>query len=162
MLTTADAKAIAAVVAADPEASKRIDSNIDGIIPASWGISGGIRNAGYVALGMVSLGYYGDPSEKEFADRVCTGISDAAAAAINSAVAAKDARLRNVLSASAISRVHRSVDHTATRIQMVDKQEHVFDWHATLDADNPMMYRSVSDWMKDANGIALESFNGWK
>ena len=83
MLTIDDATHIAAIVSVDAEASKRIDSNIDGLIPASWGVSGGLRNAGYVALGMVSFGMLGDPTEPEYANRVCTGISDAASAAIN-------------------------------------------------------------------------------
>jgi hypothetical protein len=65
VLTVEQAKSVAAVVAIDPEASNRIDSDIDSLVPASWGIAGGLRNAGYVALGMVSLGKYGDPTDAE-------------------------------------------------------------------------------------------------
>ena len=62
-MTVDEAVAVADVVAKDPEASKRIDSNIDGLIPASLGLSGGLRNAGYVALGILSLGHAGDPTD---------------------------------------------------------------------------------------------------
>lgn len=161
MLSTAQAKQITQVVASDPEASKRIDSDIDGLVPASWGIAGGLRNAGYVALGMVTLGKYGDPTEPEFANRVCTGISDAASNALNRAVAAKDARVRTLKLASPVSRVLDGVDHTAVQLQMQDGQQHVFDWHATLDADNPMLFQSPAKWIKGKDGLPLSEFKGW-
>lgn len=71
-------------------------------------------------------------------------------------------RARRVLQAVPISRVLRSIDHTATKIQMIDKQEHVFHWHATLDANNPMMFKSTRAWEEDANGVTLDKFGGWK
>ena len=162
MLTIDDATHIAAIVSVDAEASKRIDSNIDGLIPASWGVSGGLRNAGYVALGMVSFGTLGDPTEPEYANRVCTGISDAASAAINRAIAAKDARLRNVNGAVPVGRVLGGVDHTAVQVQMQDGQQHVFDWHATLDAGNPMIFQSPAKWVKGEGGVPLKDFRGWR
>jgi hypothetical protein len=162
MLTRADAQAIVDVVAADPEAVKRIDSNIDGLVPASWGVAGGLRNAGYVALNMVTFGGYADPTEKEFADRVCTGIADATSAAINKAVKAKDARLRRVAAAATVDRNHRATAHTATSVTMIDGQIHVIDWHATLDERNPMLYRYVHEWAMDTGGTAFESFTGWE
>jgi hypothetical protein len=161
VLTVNDAKLIAAVVTADAEASKRIDSNFSGLIPASWGVAGGIRNAGYVALGMVTLGQYADPSEPEFANRVCTGISDAATNALNRAIAKADARLRNVKGAVPISRVLNGIDHTAVQIEMRDGQQHVFDWHATLDARNPMLFPSPAQWVKGQGGLPLKDFAGW-
>jgi hypothetical protein len=149
-------------VAADPESAKRIDSDFAALLPASWGIAGGVRNAGYVALYMATFGKYGDASEKEFADRVCVGIADATAAAINRAIANKDRRVRRILQATTVDRVLRSVVHTATRIVMNDSQEHVLDWHATLEIKNPLMFRLVSDWTKGLHGVTLEDFQGWK
>jgi len=64
-----EAKAIVLLVDKDLESSKRISSVIDDILPDS---SGSIRNTGYVLGNMFSLGYWGDASEKEFSDRVCT------------------------------------------------------------------------------------------
>lgn len=162
MLTIQEAKELAAVVAGDREAAKRIDSNIDAVIPASWGIAGGIRNAGYVALGMVSLGSLGDPADPEYANRVCTGISDAASAALNRAVSKKDARVRRLRAAVAISRVLNGVDHTAVQIELDDGQKHVIDWHATLAVTNPMMFDSPARWVRGEGGVPLQDFGGWK
>lgn len=162
MLTISDAKSIANVVIRDSESSKRISSDVASMLPSSWGIAGGLRNAGYVALGMATLGNYGDPSEAEFADRVCTGISDACSAAINAAVAAKDPSVRRVARATPISRVYRGVDHTAVQIAMIDKQNHVFDWHATLEARNPMLFASTADWLVDKGGVTLDNFRGFR
>lgn len=162
MLSKIDARNIADIVAKDPEASKRIASNIDEVIPASWGIAGGIRNAGYVALGIVTFGNYGDPTDPEYANRVCTGISDAASAALNKAVKSKIASLRNLIVATPISRELRGVAHTAVQLTMRDGQKHVADWHATLNAENPLLFQSPAKWTKDEGGITLEQFDGWK
>jgi hypothetical protein len=161
MMTKEDAKAIVDVVSTDPEAVKRIDSNIDAIVPASWGIAGGIRNAGYVALNVVTFGAYADPTEEEFANRVCTGIANATSDAINRAVRAKDARLRRVAAASVVNRTYRGTDHTATSVAMIDGQIHVIDWHATLDQENPMLYRNVHEWSTSSGGIPFKDFSGW-
>lgn len=161
MLNRTEAQAIAALIAADPEASKRIDSNIEAVIPASWGLAGGLRNAGYVALGMLSLGRLADPSEPEYANRVCTGISDAAVAAIHAAVKSRQAALRRVREAQQVDRDLHGVAHTAVRVEMIDGQFHVFDWHATLDADNPMLFKSVAGWLGGQGGTTLADFKGF-
>ena len=162
MLSRTEANDFAVIVANDPEASKRIDSNLDGFFPASWGVAGGFRNAGYVALGMASLGRHGDPTEPEYANRVCTGISDASSAALNAAVARGDARVRTLVSAVPISRLLDGVDHTAVQVTMRDGQRHVLDWHATLDAENPLLFRTPAGWVKGVGGVALKEFDGWK
>jgi hypothetical protein len=162
MLTVEEATGICGVVASDPESSKRIDSDLDSLVPASWGIAGGLRNAGYVALGMVTFGRYGDPTEPEFANRVCTGISDAASLALNRAAARGDARLRNLQGATPVSRILKGVDHTAVQIEMKDGQKHVLDWHATLDAQNPLMFRTPGQWVKGEGGVPRRDFRGWK
>lgn len=162
MITVEEAKNLVVVVSTDPEASKRIDSNIDGIVPASWGIAGGLRNAGYVALGMITLGKLGDPTDAEYANRVCTGISDAASAAINKAITRQDARVRTIKIAMPVSRILNGTDHTAVQIDVLDGQQHVIDWHATLDAGNPMMFESPAKWVLGQGGIPLSDFHGWK
>ena len=161
MLNHTDAKAIAARVAADPEASKRINSNIDAVIPASWGMAGGLRNAGYVVLGMATGYRMGDPTEPEYANRVCTGISDAAVAAINAGVNSRLAPLRRVRQALQVDRDLDGTAHTAVRVEMIDGQCHVFDWHATLDADNPMLFKSVAGWLAGRGGTPLDDFKGF-
>lgn len=162
MLEFVEAVAIADIVANDPEASKRIDSNIDAIVPASWGIAGSIRNWGYVALFMGTFGKYGDASEPEFANRVCTGISNAASDALTRARRRNDARVRRLVSAEPVSRVRDGTDHTAVQLKMLDGQDHVVDWHATLDAGNPMLFPSTRQWLNGQGGIPLKEFSGWK
>ena len=162
MMSKEDAKAIVDVVSSDPEAVKRIDSNIDALIPPSWGLAGGIRNAGYVALNMVTFGAYGDPTDEEFANRVCTGIADGTSTAINKAVKAKDARLRRVAGASTVDRSYRGIAHTATSVTMIDGQAHVIDWHATLDEGNPMLYRYIHEWSTNSGGTPFKDFSGWE
>lgn len=155
MLSKIQARLICIIVASDPEARKRIDSNIPNIMPSRWGVSGSLRNWGYVAIGA-------DASEAEYADRVCTGISDACSAAINGAVKAKDARVRSVKHAVPVSRVRFGVDHTAVRITMTDDQNHMFDWHATLEAKNPMLHRTEALWVKGDGGVTLDDFEGFR
>lgn len=162
MLGRAETDEIAAVVAKDPEASKRTDSNLNAVLPASWGVAGGFRNAGYVALGMVTLGRLGDPTEPEYANRVCTGISDASSNALNAAVTKRDARVRNIVQTVPISRVLDGVDHTAVQLVMRDGQKHVFDWHATLEAENPLLFQTPVSWVKGSGGVPPKDFCGWK
>jgi len=161
MLTVTEAKEITLLVARDAESSKRIDSNIDAIIPASWGIAGGLRNLAYVGLWMGTLGHYGDASEPEFANRVCTGISDAASIAINKNVASKEARASRVTKAEPVGRVLNGIDHTAVQVRMSDGQKHIFDWHATLDAANPLLFESPLKWHQGEGGVPLQEFKGW-
>jgi hypothetical protein len=160
-MSKADAKAVVDLVGKDSESKKRISSVIDNILPDSWGISGAMRNWGYVLGGMATLGNWGDPSEKEFADRVCTGIADATSLAINKLIKAGDPRMRKFTKAVTVDRTLRSTAHTATGIVMADGSEHVIDWHATLSAENPMLFESVRDWKADKNGITYEEFSGW-
>jgi hypothetical protein len=44
---------------------------------------------------------------------------------------------------------------------MIDGQCHVFDWHATLDADNPMLFKSVAGWLAGRGGTPLADFKGF-
>ena len=156
-----DAKAIVTLISKDLESNKRITSIIDNILPDTWGGAGFVRNAGYVLGNMFSLGYWGDASEKEFADRVCTGISNATSQAIIKAIESSNPFFRNIKSAVTVDRQLNGTAHTATGIVMTNKSEHVFDWHATLSADNPMMFRSLLDWKAGKGGITYEEFSGW-
>lgn len=161
-MTKVDAESIVNLICNDADSIKRIDSNIDGVLPDSWGISGSLRNWGYVLGGMATFGYWGDPTEEEFADRVCTGIADATSQAINRAIKAVDPKLRSIKKATTVSRNRLGTAHTATVVIMIDDAEHVFDWHATLSAENPLMFRYVRDWKGDKNGETYDGFEGWK
>ena len=80
---------------------------------------------------------------------------------MEAALKKKVARLRRVTRAGPVSRVLNGVDHTALQLDMIDGQSHVFDFHATLDADNPMLFKSVKDWLVVKNGVVLKDFTGF-
>lgn len=48
-----------------------------------------------------------------------------------------------------------------TGVVMIDGQFHVFDWHATLAADNPMLFKSVAGWLGGRGGTPLAEFKGF-
>jgi hypothetical protein len=160
MLFLDDATAIASVVSNDPEASKRISSYVSKVLPDSWGIAGSLRNTGYVLTNMATLGRYADPTDKATADRVCTGIADAASIAINKAIP-KYTMLWRFVSSTTVSRVLHKTSHTATSVLMVDGQSHLFDWHATLSAQDPMLFKTVADWLVGKGGVTLKDFGGF-
>ncbi len=154
MLTSSDAKAIITVVVADTESSKRISSNLDVLMPDSWGLTGAVRNWGYVLS-------FQDPTEQETANTVCTGIAEATVKAINRGIENKLPSLKRIAKAMEVNRVRNGVYHTATGIMTIDKFGYVFDWHATLAASNPMIYPSIDDWKKDNGGVTAETLKGF-
>jgi len=157
MLTTQQLEAILGAVTKDAEAGRRIDSNLDNIFPDSWGLAGGSRNMGYVLGNIFSGGLWGDPSEPEFANRVCTGIADATAASIQKSIDAKAPGFEGMT----VTTIDRKVDgthHTATQITTADGQVQVLDWHQTLSAENPMVYPDASVWSKGGSGTTAEEY----
>lgn len=150
-LTRATAQAIAKVVSSDAECIRRI-APIYNWVPASWGVAGALRNWGYVATGE-------NPIDPKIANTVCTGIADATSTAINKAVAA--GRLAGVTTAGTIDRTGTmGVFHTATLITLSDGTQAVFDWHATLRTDDPMISK-VGEWKTSTGGSPLSSFSGF-
>ncbi len=152
MLDAKTAKAIVDVVIRDPECQSRIQSRLRFPMPDSWGITGSIRNFGMALVGM-------DSSESKVERLVCTGIASASARAIDAA--AKAGKLAGVAGSSPVDRF-KPVAHTATEVMLKDKSTFVFDWHATLNLQNPMMYRSTLEWKRGRSGEVLESFRGWE
>ncbi|MEO1019423.1 MAG: hypothetical protein AAFY56_17280 [Pseudomonadota bacterium] len=154
MLKRSDADAIVATVLADTTSTKRIESNLDFFLPDSWGLTGATRNWGYVLS-------FEDPSEKAIADTVCTGIAEATVAAINRNIKTGLPGLKRIAKAMEVNRVRNGVYHTATGIVTTDKTGHVFDWHATLAAGNPMLYSTIDAWKKDEGGVTYDDFKGF-
>lgn len=158
MLTVDEAKAMVKAVAADPECTRRIKSILSAV-PSGWGVSGGIRNFGMAIVNTYSFNRFFDPSDPEIDAIVCTGIAAQTALAIAKAAKTTPA-LRNVKSTSTVSRVLNGVDHTATLIVMTSKS-YVFDWHATLDVNDPLLYPSPADFDKGSNSVTLKAFKGF-
>ncbi len=112
------------VVATDATCKERIDSWLATALPDGLGVAGSIRNLWYIAT-------FRDPTAPEIAAKVCTGIADATANAI------EKGKVDGVKRVTVISRVRCAVHHTATHVILTDGREVVFDWHATLNSRNP-------------------------
>lgn len=158
MLTRGEADDICAVVAADPECRHRISSVLS-FIPSSWGIAGGIRNTGYIALELGSGARLFDVTSPEGAAMVCVGIAEQTARALRRQIGCRAALMR-LGDAGTIDRELRGVAHTATLLQFASSR-YVFDWHATLDLDDPIIHPSVNAFRHGLGGIPRSKFEGF-
>ncbi|MEM7623067.1 MAG: hypothetical protein AAF235_07660 [Planctomycetota bacterium] len=116
------------------------------------GLAGSARNLSYIITGA-------DPSEPEIAQYACTGIANATSAVINAAI--KAGNLKGVTSATTIDRQAGmlGVHHTATHV-ILPGGSAVFDWHATLEVQNPMVFRTMN-WKVATGGTHLRQFEGF-
>lgn len=155
MLSIKDAQAVIDAVKADSEAVRRIQSDLTGPVIATLGLAGSIRNIYYIARSL------GDPSVED-TEMVCVGIADQSAAAINKGVKARVAGLRNIAKASTVSRVHNLTHHVATSVTVKSGRTYVFDWHQTLDVDNPKLFADVLRWKIELQAETFRSFEGFR
>ncbi|USN98079.1 MAG: hypothetical protein H6810_07770 [Phycisphaeraceae bacterium] len=149
------ADAVIRVVKNDPTSVSRVSSWLSSVMPTGLGWTGSVRNLGYV----VTLQ---DPTDPTTAAKVCTGIAEATSTAINRAIKSDKVPLVGVKAATMIDRVspHAGVYHTATKVVTAEGGEAVFDWHATLEIDNPMISK-VDDWLNCTGETPAKLFKGW-
>ncbi len=152
-LTRAKAEEINQVVASDAHCVGLIIKGFwGGGVLSELGWAGGARNMGMFFTGA-------DPSEPEIAQYACTGIAEATAIVLHKAIAS--GRLQGVLVADSVSRVPGpsvTAYHTATLVELPGGKA-VFDWHATLQPDNPKI-SSLTNWKVAGPGENLRSFQG--
>lgn len=149
---------VVSAVRNDPECVRRIKS----VIPDLRGYAGSVRNLAYIFSGK-------DSGNPKVAAEVCTGIAEQTALAINNALRPLDhvgrpekgSAIPDVATANTFDRVHHATYHTATVVSMKDGSRYVFDWHATLNVDNPMVYESPERWQIDKGGVQLKHFSGY-
>lgn len=149
-LTRATAAAIVEAVDRDPMCRSNVNSFLRKVLPDSIGRTGSVRNFA-LALAMR------DPSEEKYERWVCTGIAKLTSQAINRALDG-GGTIPGVRQSECVDRFH-PICHTATRITTRSGSDYVFDWHATLDTRNPMIYR-LHDWMACRGGVTFEKFQG--
>ena len=159
------ALAIVGAVAADPECNRRINSPIGSILPSRLGWAGSVRNYGYALVGTYAAlpqGKYSAQPTKEQDDLVCYGIRDATMDAIKAAIkkAKPGDSLKTISEVSYVVRDNPIV-HTATLIVMSKTSAYVFDWHATLDTGNPMMYPSAEAFDKGEGSVTFAKFTNF-
>ncbi len=153
MLTVSDAKAVVDTVRNDPKCRRRIESWLSTVLPDSIGLAGGLRNVGLMIRDW-------DAEKPETVAKVCVGIAAQTADAINSA-AKSNPSLRRIAQANDTDRTFGGTYHVATRVQMIDGSAYVFDWHATLNVDNPLIYPSTLDFRNSAGAVTFEAFHGF-
>jgi len=159
-LTRGLAKAIVDVVALDKEAQRRIDSVLAYALPDALGGAGGIRNFGFALVET----YFGDGNPtKEQDSLVCYGITEHTSQLINTAIkkSKQDSMLRTIKKASYVNRDLYGMPHQATLVCFQDDTQVVFDWHATLNSKNPLIYPSSDDFTKGTNSVNFDSFTGF-
>lgn len=159
----------------DKVAVERINSLLRHI-PLLGDAAGPVRNFG-MAMGLTYLDYGARLSEGKFGvslgndwnpfdpnvtgsvgyELQCTGIAEAACAAIMRAKTQLPAVKQAVLRSRTAS-----YDHAGVGVETTDGGDYVIDWWVTLDAANPYVFR-FSDW--DAanadQGIAYSDFRGF-
>jgi hypothetical protein len=150
MLSKQTAQKIVTSVKSDSECVRRIDSWVKKVVPDQWGIAGGVRNLGYLLS-------FQDPSDPAVAAKVCYGIAMATSARIE----ASKGRIREVRRAGLIDRAHRGIEHVGTHVEMQDGTSYVFDWHATLNVEDPLISRAL-DWKEDRNSVLYSQFGGFR
>ena len=157
MLAYANAYRICEVVAADATCRERI-KRIPVLSGTEW--AGSVRNLGLILDNIVTGAYEkGTPS---YDNLVCYGVAEATAEAITKNSSRQAARsgggckLPEVVNAITIDR-QEPLAHTATKVQMSDGTDYVFDWHATLDLMNPLISRTT-DWRANGPSAQLKNF----
>ncbi len=118
--------------------------------------AGSVRNIPLVLKSIVEKKKPED--DPEMTRRLCLGIVAATVKPLIMAV--RQGKLPGVHTAGAVSRVHWGVDHMATWIRMEDASEYAFDWHATLNINNPAISRAA-DWDAARNAISYLFFSGF-
>lgn len=162
MINVSNAKAIVEVVAADQNCRRVIQSGLDKIIPDKLGAAGGIRNVGYWARSLVKdatdaldITHAADVWE----DLDCNTIAKATVNALNKALQGGSSKLRSVKRVTSIVRDTKhgnSYEHTATLVAISNETPVVFDWHANLSINNPMIYPDVMSFHLGKNSVTFD------
>ena len=140
ILDRAKNQAISAVLN-DKESMRRADAPVlSTIMPDGLGWTGSMRNWGYVLSGQ-------DPTDDKIASKVCTGIAEQTAKAIEAAI--KSGKAKDIESVGTIDRKKGAlgVYHTATEVTLKDGRKFVLDFHATLNPRNPEV-STREEWLK--------------
>ncbi|HRH43436.1 MAG TPA: hypothetical protein PKY82_17530 [Pyrinomonadaceae bacterium] len=120
-------------------------------------LAGAVRNIPLVAKNI--LQGKTPQEDPEMTARLCLGILAETVEAIHTALRQK--KIPEVHTASGISRTHWGTHHAATCIRMEDDSEYVFDWHATLKINDPVISKP-DDWVNAKIGINYVLFQGFK
>ena len=135
--------AIIAAVKNDPECVRRIDSLLSYPLPDSWGMAGSLRNIPNMVFFYVRVWLQGNKKavDSDAYKELCGGIAEAAVKTIRKAGVEWKG---NKLEVRQVKR-DRVAQHYAVKVKIGDDNWIVFDWHQTLNIDNPVI-QSESKW----------------
>ena len=91
--------------------------------------------------------------------QACTGVSDTTARALNRVVGTPGYDF--LISAAAIDRSPNDSFHTATEVVVAPGKSYVFDWHATLDIGDPLIFPSREAFKATHPSVRYSQFWGW-
>jgi hypothetical protein len=151
-LNKANAKLIVDAVKSDPAAIAQINS-LFRILPAGW--AGGTRNFFLMIKDW-------DAEDEETVKLVCVGIADVTERVINRLIQKNQGNPDYpFVRAETVTTNSRAVYHVATGVKMKNGNTYVFDWHATLDVEDPLIFRTVYDWDLKIGGSTFSNFKGF-
>jgi hypothetical protein len=113
-------------------------------------LAGAARNLAMVLL-LKGLG------DKEFDEKICTGIALTTKAAIVANLI--NGKLSKVRSSYMAERVVNGYAHKATGVGMRDGTDYVFDWWKTLNPLNPLV-SSLAEWRVASKSVEYRAFKG--
>ena len=159
-LSKETASRIIDVVAADAKCRKAIQPRPEldflnpgtGLLLEFSHLAGSARNLAMILQGK----YIGDP---DFDERICSGIAVVTQNAIFAGIRA--GKIFGVRTTGNAHRVHRTIHHEATSVDMTDGSIYIFDWHATLKVHDPVISR-YEDWLNAQNGVNYVLFSGFR
>jgi len=173
------AGAIVSVVKNDPTCKKNISSVLAYILPDDAGVTGATRNflmvladsPNYLLEDVVNfVGGLDTAKERYVAPKlfpntdpnvdklICTGIADATAAVISTAL--KTNRALDLVETAAMLSRETGISHAGTHITMKDGTDYVFDWHTTLAPEDPTIYLT-KNWHQCTGGTLYSKFGGF-
>jgi hypothetical protein len=158
VMKISEARWIVDTVKNDAECSKRITSSAS-VLPAP--AAGWARDAAVMGLGGMFLGK--EPTEAD-GKLVCTGIAAATISAIKKAGLpfVKDARDADRPGGYFTEAGMITGAHTATRVDLTNHRSVVFDWWATMDINDPLIYASPEDFVRADREMRFSRWPGAK
>jgi hypothetical protein len=101
---------------------------------------------------------------RDYWDRVgdaqaCTGVAETTARALNRAVGKPGFDF--LVHAGTVDRSPNDSFHTATEVGISNGKSYVFDWHATLDIGDPLIFPSREAFKATHPSVRYSQFWGW-
>ena len=91
--------------------------------------------------------------------QACTGVAETTARTLTRVAGTPGYEF--LVRASALDRSPNDSFHTATEVDVSNGKSYVFDWHATLDISDPLIFASPEAFKAGRNPVRYAQFWGW-